>query len=479
MRKKISIVMLVIVLAMLVSIVAVACTGDPDPDPKPQAGKGLDVAFLKDLKFDLDGVTGLAIEKRATAAQAEVKNASKLAVAYADEIVEKNKLVGETEDREVIEIMLRTKLGEVFSQDDLQAQFNKLCVSGNFIYFELIPADIAENTGDDGMYYYYTEDDYDESGELKEDAEPKSSFISLRTNYSGEALTEFEKTSVPSDVVGAFVYSMENEKIYDLSNNGYEVLGVGVVRVGGELYRVSINEDDVMDADEVFSSYQKDKVRDIRIDKYGNVFAKSNTSFVDKEKRVYVEDAESNKVWYFMNDEGQAVQLNESGIAKWIDGNGLRELQVDDNFVQRKTYMDNFYWEGISDGESIYYRSTMDFDVWDIDAYNEIVNDLGYSKNLRLSSRAFVIVSDEAAVWLDVENPEIGANVFEDFASEYPNAKLDDPWGKNPNSFVVQRHDGETTYEFYWDDEEETVDIRVQEEITSTPVETKKFQPIN
>lgn len=477
MRKRVCIIGLVVIFAMLLTMAAVACNGKPDP--KPQAGIGLSVSFLKDFTFDLDGVVSLGIEKRPVK-----KKVSKM-VAYADDEEEKNYLVGETEDREVIKIMLLNKLGEAYSQDELPAQFNKLCVSGNFIFFELIPADVYDNISEYGAYYFYSPEDLDDNGNPIEGATPNVAYISLRENQAEEDLEEFEKSSVPNDVVGAFVYSMENEKIYDLSETGYEVIGNGVVSMSGAVYRVSINEDNELVTTPAFNDYHAKIVQDVKVDKYGNIFAKSNTCFIEEENKVYVENAESweSDVFYVMNEELQAVQLNSNGTVMWIDENGLRELREEDNYEQNKVYLNGFFWEGIKNGIAKYYLTSP---VWIFDKWPEEIQLQNTDYNFFMLQPHIAVgvesrpttTAGRRGVWFSLIHLELGLNTFiDDFYREYPNAKQN-IYGGNPNAFIVTTSQGETTYEFYWDEEEETVKIRTVEEITSKPIEVKKFQPI-
>ena len=114
---------------------------------------------------------------------------------YADEISEKNKLVGETEDKSVVEVTLRNKMGETFLQDELQAEFNKLWVSGDFVYFELRPIDYLESLEEISghqVYPYYKAEDLTEDGTPKEGARREWTEILIREDIAEEDLEEFE-----------------------------------------------------------------------------------------------------------------------------------------------------------------------------------------------------------------------------------------------------------------------------------------------
>lgn len=484
MRKRISLVTIGLLLVLLIATMAAAC--NKGTENEQVFGKGLNVSFLKDFTIDLDGVTSLAIEKRATAKPA-VAN-----VAYADEVSEKNKLVGETEDKTVVEITLRTKMGETFSQDDLEAEFNKLYVSGNFVYFELRPIDLLESLGENGQYYYYDAADLNEDGTPKEGAILQSTHIYQRENFTGEALETFEKSSTPNPITGSFVYSIESDKIYDLSETGYEVMGKDVVKIGGNVCRANINENGEFETTALFNAYTASKIEECRVDRWGNVFGKSNTdnlSYADTDARVFVESRNDISVCYVSDESGNSAQINRDGTVKWITENGeLRDPQPGDNFVQRKIASGWGFWEGITNGVAFYYP-----------AYPPVLNGMGIGspgEGFMLTPQIAIIYVTEVngnsedgpyAVWYDITDPNVqvvedgkvtGLNVITDnFTETYPNAQQN-IHGDNPDAFVVSNQNGETTYEFYWDDAEQTVKIRVQEEIIAPPKEIKKFQPI-
>lgn len=510
-----------LLLVMLIAMTAAAC--NKKTEEEQVFGKGLNVSFLKDFTIDLDGVTSLAIEKRATVKTATARN-----VAYADEVSEKNKLVGETADKTVVEITLRTKMGETFSQDNLQAEFNKLYVSGNFVYFELIPLDFYERASEDGVYSYYLPEDYDENGQLKENVRPKvvriyardlvgktvdfdrvsSHYMNMNMYHGGVENGSMEMGDI-RDVVGAFVYSIESDKIYDLSETGYEVMGKDVVKIGGNVCRVNINDNGEYETSALFNDYTASKIAEYRVDRWGNVFGKStdSLSYVDTETRVFVESTQaSNNIRYAIDENGKSVQLNnEDGEVKWITENGeLRDPQLGDYFVQKKIYINGYYWEGIIDGEALYYCQGLDMPTPNMAIPREfnatfygirfsatIMIDFATQKNGAIADENGNFPTDDDAiyaVWYDLSDPNatigvadetvVGLNVITDnFYEKYPNPQQN-PYGDNPDAFVVSNQDGETTYEFYWDDAEQTVKIRVQEEIIAPPKEVKKFQPI-
>lgn len=511
MRKRIGLMTMLLLMVILIATIAAACNRNT-PEEAPKVGRGIDVSFLKDLTFDLDGVTSLAIEKRATVHPAATTGGN---VAYADEVAVKNKLVGETEDREVIEITLRNRLGEIYKQDDIQAEFNKLCVSGEFIYFELIPTDVAEMVDENGLYPYYTEDAYGEDGELKEGAELSTVFIDRRDRYTGSALVEFEKSSgltqdyffniastIPRDdgLVSAFVYSTESDKIYDLSDMGYEVIGKDVVGIDRRLSRVFINEDGEYETKELFNDYSVSRVGNIRVDRWGNVFGQWNTSqgdteYIDAEARVFVEkygDWDFTKK-YAIDAEGNSVCFSRDGTVKWITETGeFRDPQSGDNFVQKKIRKNGRYWEGITDGVVKYYCYPIPLgDLLFQRAYRMV--DLDWT--WMLNSTTVIAFVDEVngetekspyVIWFDINDSAVeeadgkllGVHIItNNFFEHYPTIKQQ--YGDyDIDTFITINQDGETTYKFYWDAEEQTVKIRLQEENIAPPKEIKKFQPI-
>lgn len=532
-NKRIELIIISILLVTILPLAIVAC--NKSNGSQEEVNRSLDIGLLKVLSFDLEGVKSLAIEKRAIAKRIVDTSLA----AYADEVEEKNVLIGETEDNEVIEIMLRTKLGEIFKQDELQAQFNKLCVSGNFVFFELIPIGVAPS----GEYVYYTDESFDENGELKDEslivAYKRVEYIPIRESYSGEELLAFEKKSTPSPVIRSFVFSIKNGKIYDLSETGYEVLGKGVVKLDNEIYRVSVNEEGELETIPVFTDFQKQRIffgtsydgRElIRVDKYGNIFAESETlSYI--EEGVYVTNVAisgRDNLRYEIDKTGQAVQLDlKNKYVKWINENGLRDLLPGDNFYQEKIclywpYRPFWqYWEGVKDGIPYLYSglSLPSSDGPSIESYNINGKVFGFSLTPEVSVVFTSVLDGEYyfdylaevqgqanyLVWYDSNtkiefdpgaryNPEVGIiddiyittvsgfhliDTVEDFLVKYPNAKKKNSgFGGDQDAFVVTTSQDETTYELYWDEDEETVKIRAKEEIVAKPKEIKKFQPI-
>ncbi|MDR2091249.1 MAG: hypothetical protein LBP62_06365 [Clostridiales bacterium] len=519
-----------VVIAVLASVVIITTTVITLPllldkgGKGREHGKGLNIAFLKGLSIDLNGITALAIEKRPTTNKTvqgvSYNGLTERSFSYADEVDEKYKLVGEKEDKSVEEITLRTKLGEIYQQDDLQAEFNKLCVSGDFIYFELIPDDTEEQQAEDGSYEYV-----DEGGV------ERSTRLTQRDNVSEANLEEFDKESNPSPLVGIFVYSIENEKIYDLSNDGYEVLGREVVKIGGNVCRAYINENDEYEVKGVFNSIQSQKVQDLKIDKWGNIIGKSidDFGFEDTEARVFVQAMASGgynntPIAYVLDSEGTAIRLTDKGEVKILSENGtLRDPIATDN-IYVKAGCRGWIFKGITNGEAIYYetayyRSYYDQEAWG--NFHKLVASIGKIQETFLSENIIVATVGKTngiykynnfndfnnslhnaniLVWVDLSNFQYedgykfdedtgeylyiqtieGLHVIEqDFASAYPNAVQNfnhTIW--DFETFTIKTINGETTYEFYWNEENQEVKIRVKEEIVASPKEVNKFQPI-
>lgn len=487
-KKKLGLVVLTLILSLLITVMATSCNNHPE-QPDIGAGRGLSVSFLKDFTFDLDGVVSLGIEKRPVK-----KKVSKM-VAYADDEEEKNYLVGETEDREVIKIMLLNKLGEAYSQDELPAQFNKLCVSGNFIFFELIPADVYDNISEYGSYYFYSPEDLDDNGNPIEGATPNVAYIPLRENQAEEDLEDFDKSSTPNAVSGAFVYSMENEKIYDLSETGYEVIGNGVVSMSGEVYRVSINEELILTqiADTSFLSAPK-----VFTDIYGNVFIQNGISYsedlgfneVDLENRVfyYSWGDLGAQPTYIVTNEGIAIELvysrNNEGVYTISSCKAIteqaekRELTSTDNLtynwgLNNRIKNDGYYvFKGIREGIPIAYR----FDIY----YEELQNlsnlisieasSINYAKRLDLYN---LVLFTENILYAYNEESNNLSMIYEFSASysignEHTNSNI---------SWTETTKDGKTKKEAYYNEETGEIEVRLQSE-QSAVKEIKKFQPI-
>ncbi len=503
MRKKISLITMGLLLILLIVMTTVAC--DKNGAPEQPYGKGLDVSFLEGFTIDLSGITALAIEKRATTQPATSSN-----VVYADEISEKNKLVGETEDKSVVEVTLRNKMGETFLQDELQAEFNKLWVSGNFVYFELRPIDYLESLEEISghqVYPYYKAEDLTEDGTPKEGARREWTEILIREDIAEEDLEEFEKSSMPHPITASFVYSIESDKIYDLSETGYMVMGKDVVNIGGTISRTHINEDGEFETTALLNAYHEARAEDLRVDKYGNLFGKSVAEFIDEESRVFMERESHSTVWYVLNDEGQAVQISDEGEVKWIDENGLRDLEPTDNMDAEWTpWTPSWRFFGVENGvPNIYNRLATDpTHIALMDGPIRINKDIAVGTVRFVSSGDYKIddefiflpnpnfeISPYILVWFDATEikeikeiyTEDGAYwdfsgyhiICEDMDATYPNYDWDIYY---EDYFTVVGQNGETKYEPYWDEDEQTVKIRVLEETIAPPKEVKKFQPI-
>lgn len=495
MRKKISLITMGVLLMLLIVMTTVAC--DKNGAPEQPYGKGLDVSFLEGFTIDLSGITALAIEKRATTQPATSSN-----VVYADEISEKNKLVGETEDKSVVEVTLRNKMGETFLQDELQAEFNKLWVSGDFVYFELRPIDYLESLEEISghqVYPYYKAEDLTEDGTPKEGARREWTEILIREDIAEEDLEEFEKSSMPHPITASFVYSIESDKIYDLSETGYMVMGKDVVNIGGTISRTHINAEGEFETTALLNAYHEARAEDLRVDKYGNLFGKSVAEFIDEESRVFMERESHPTVWYVLNEDGQAVQISDEGEVKWIDENGLRDLEPTDNMdVEWKPVSTSWRFFGVENGvPNIYDRfvKKIYFSYGEMKLNKDVavaivkLNNGVYTSTTEDLFASYLETAPYMLVWFNVaemEDEELnyddmsltiqGYNMIcEDMDATYP----DYDWDMNYDDyFTVIGQNGETKYEPYWDEDEQTVKIRVLEETIAPPKEVKKFQPI-
>ena len=132
-----------------------------------------------------------------------------------------------------------------------------------------------------------------------------------------------------------------------------------MVNIGGTISRTHINADGEFETTALLNAYHESRAEDLRVDKYGNLFGKSVAEFIDEESRVFMERESHPTVWYVLNEDGQAVQISDEGEVKWIDENGLRDLEPTDNMdVEWKPVSTSWRFFGVENGvPNIYNRS--------------------------------------------------------------------------------------------------------------------------
>jgi hypothetical protein len=289
------------------------------------------------------------------------------------------------------------------------------------------------------------------------------------------------------------VYSIENEKIYDLSSVGYEVAAKEVVRVSGKYYRPLINENDEYEIRQIANVDHLQNPK-FEFDKYGNVFIKNGTTYnyandgltyVDSENRAfyYAAYTQHQTPSYVITNESVALKLivdgnyNSTAVVvdcKVIEENGMtRDLLPTDNFsynwnisnkLNRIQEDPELVFIGIRNGEIISYSLFPKTIRPDEIKNSDIVKRVWIDK-------AIAFKGSELLLW-DMSTDEV--KTICNLPQQYTMGYAYDP-GVTWTELTVE---GKTVKEVYYNEISGEVEVRIYSEYIAPPKEVNTFQPI-